>query len=265
MDVPFLPAFFYHFLIHCGKITSAAFSIPLSRLPRKDIMNPIQRLFRTIDSDKKTLKTLNWKQKIRFCFDYYRGFFFMLLVFGLILFYIGDLVIQSSYETVLQGFFTNDDYNLFPAKTIETDVSAYLGLKPRQKVSLEDSLYVELGPSNEYMAASQSKIVAYISAKELDFLVTHEKLSDYYMSQLSLYDLETLLDEVLYEKLKDHLIYQKDGTGVTKACGLDLTGSRYMEDAPKEAGSFFLVVPSTAPHPESVNAFIRYSYGLPIQ
>lgn len=228
-------------------------------------MNPIHRIIRNFSADKKTLKSLNWKQKIRFCFDYYRGYFFLFLVLCLFLFYVGDVVIQSSQETVLQGFFTNDNYNYFPAKAIQEDFSSYINLKRGQKVSLEDSLYVELGSSNEYITSSQSKIVAYISAKELDFLVTNQELSGYYMGNLPLYDLESLMDSSLYEKLKDHLIYQKDGTGTEKACGLDLSDSRYMAQAQDNAGPFILVVPSTAPHPEAVNAFIRYSYGLPLE
>lgn len=228
-------------------------------------MSPIRRFFSNLASDKQTLKSLNFRQKIRFCYDYYRGYFFLFLVLCLIAFYVGDVIVQSRRDMVLQGFFTNDDYNLFPAKTIEKEVSSYLNLKGGQTVSLEDSLYVELGSHNEYITSSQSKIVAYISAKELDFLVTSQELSGYYMSQLPLYDLEILMDAGLYDKLKDDLIYQKDGSGVLKACGLDLSSSRYMKQAPPEAAPYILLVPSTAPHPEAVNAFIRYSYGLPAQ
>jgi len=38
-----------------------------------------------------------------------------------------------------------------------------------------------------------------------------------------------------------------------------------MAQAQDNASPFILVVPSTAPHPEAVNAFIRYSYGLPLE
>lgn len=226
-------------------------------------MNPFQKIVRNLDSDKKRLKTLNTKQKIRFIFDYYRGYFFCFLLLCMALFYVGEVVWQSSQETVLQGFFINDNAGYFPAKAIEEDFSSYIGLKRGQKVNLDDSLFVELGSSSEYVTANQSRIVAYIAAQELDFLAAGPDLEDYYMGNLSLFDLETLMGPELCEELRDSLRYQKDGTGTMKACGLDLSRSRYLKSANKADGPHILMVPSTAPHPEAVAAFIRYSFGLP--
>lgn len=227
-------------------------------------MNPIHKIVRNVSSDKKVLKTLNTRQKIRFIFDYYRGYFFCFILLSMALLYIGEVVWQSHQETVLQGFFTNDRGGYFSAKAITEDLSSYMNLKRGQQVILDDSLYVELGSSSEYITASQSKIVAYIAAQELDFLVAGPDLTEYYMGNLSLYDLEALMGPDLSKELKDAVCYQKDKTGTLRACGLDLSQSRFLKSADEPDGPYILMVPSTAPHPEAVAAFIRYSFGLPV-
>ena len=88
-------------------------------------MTVTDRLIRDIKKDRETLKTLTFRQKIRFILDYYKGQMFALFVCLLFLFYIGDLLYQSSQIIDLQGFFINDRQNLFPAEELIEDFSAY--------------------------------------------------------------------------------------------------------------------------------------------
>ena len=55
-------------------------------------MTVTDRLIRDIKKDRETLKTLTFRQKIRFILDYYKGQMFALFVCLLFLFYIGDLL-----------------------------------------------------------------------------------------------------------------------------------------------------------------------------
>ena len=49
-----------------------------------------------LKKDRETLKTLNFRQKVRFIFDYYKGQMFILFACLLFLYYVGDLIHQSS-------------------------------------------------------------------------------------------------------------------------------------------------------------------------
>ena len=49
------------------------------------------RLIRDLKKDRETLKTLNFRQKVRFILDYYKGQMFLLFVCLLFLFYIGEI------------------------------------------------------------------------------------------------------------------------------------------------------------------------------
>ena len=246
-------------------------------------MNILHRFY-AIRKDLDTMKRLSFSQKLGFLFDYYRGRFFLLLCLCLAGFYIWDAACQASRQTVLEGFFTNDDLNQFPAQDIAEDFSKTLGLTSRQQVIFDDSLYVVRGSSVDYHTASQSKIVAYVAAKELDFLVTTRELAEYYSASLPVYDLEELLPEKLFDTLEGQMYYGTDASGTAKACAVSLAGSRFQPGgAPagsrsgsadeaaassiskaaqkgEAEASHYLMVFSYTEHADTVIDFLRYAF-----
>lgn len=232
-------------------------------------MNILHKLYAKLQrgsfrKDWETLKRLSFSQKLRFLFDYYRGRLFLLLCLCLAGFYIWDAACQASRQTVLEGFFTNDDLNQFPAQDIAEDFSKTLGLTSRQQVIFDDSLYVVRGSSVDYHTASQSKIVAYVAAKELDFLVTTRELAEYYSASLPVYDLEELLPEKLFDTLEGQMYYGTDASGAAKACAVSLAGSRFQPSKAPEKGeaeaSHYLMVFSYTEHADTVVDFLRYAF-----
>lgn len=205
--------------------------------------------------------SLSRKQKVRYILDYYKGWFFLAFVALLLLYYIGDMVWQSHQTIDLQGFFVNDEHNLFPAKTLSEEFSVFTGTPGSHRIAFEDSLFVDLESGSEYHAASQSKIVAYTAAKELDFLVAPRELAEYYAASFVLYDLTELLPQELSGAVSGDLVFMPDGTGQEKACLLDLKQSRFLKDTPyADSGCCLLVLGSTS-RSAAVADFIRFSYG----
>lgn len=224
-------------------------------------MRFLQRIRESFSKDVATLKTLSFTQKLRFILDYYRGYAFIFLCLVLAGFYLGDVWMQTRRETVLEGFFTNDETNCFPSDQIAKEFSRVLGLSSKQQVVFDDSLYIQRGSSIDYHTASQSKIVAYVSARELDFLVTTRELTDYYSKTFPLCDLEQLLPSQLAGQLKDNLYYIPDSQGVTKACAVSLEGSRFTKRAASHtAAPYYLMVFSYTQHPDAVIRFLEYAF-----
>lgn len=211
-------------------------------------------------NNRQVFRSLTPRQKLRYILDYYKGWFFIGAVALLITFYMGDLLQQSSQTVDLQGFFVNDQYNLFPAKKLSNDFSDYAGTPRRHRIAFEDSLFVDLNSGTEYHAASQSKIIAYIAAKELDFLVVPRDLARYYAPTFVLKDLTELLPEELAGTLSGDLTFMEDGTGSRKACYLDLKQSRFLAGTPYEESGYCLMVLDYTTRSNSVASFIRYAY-----
>mgnify|MGYP000173879692 CR=1 FL=1 len=118
-----------------------------------------QHFARWKETEAAKLRPMTAKQRAGYILHYYRFWFIGLALLLLVGFYIGDAVIQSHEEILLQGFFTNDEYNLFPAERIEKDYAATQTLTRQQRVVFDDALYIDLGgEASEYTAASNGKL-----------------------------------------------------------------------------------------------------------
>ena len=155
-----------------------------------------QHFARWKETEAAKLRPMTPKQRAGYILHYYRFWFIGLALLLLVGFYIGDAVIQSHKEILLQGFFTNDEYNLFPAEGIEKDYAR------QQRVVFDDALYIDLGgEASEYTAASNGKLTAYMMMHELDFVVTSDEVLEYYKDTFPMEDLEALLPADLREAL----------------------------------------------------------------
>lgn len=215
-----------------------------------------KKLYQNFNKDLAVLRTLSFRQKLIFIKDYYKGTAFAIFCFALLAFYIKDAWVTAHRETVLEGFFTNDDENLFHAKDISNDFSAYLNLTKDQQVVFDDSLYVIIGSKDTYQTTSQSKILAGVSAKELDFLVTTQELMPYYSEHFPVYDLEDLLTDDLKDLLKDDLYYGKDNSGTLKACAVNMAHSRFAQGS----DSHYLMAFSYTKHSDALVQFLEYAF-----
>lgn len=209
-------------------------------------------------------RNMSLRQKTEYFLFYYRHWLIGLLVICVVGGYIYDAVYQSSREILLQGFFTNDDHGLFNANTIAEDYSEGLTMTSKQRIVFDDVLYIDLdGKASDYTAASNGKIVAYMATEELDFVVTSRAVFEHYAAMVPMNDFTSLLPDDLLEKLPDGaLIYAAGADGRSTACGLDLTGSRFVRDCGYDVaeGYYVMFVPHLAPHKEQITNFIRYSF-----
>lgn len=226
-------------------------------------MKLFHKIKESLKKDWDTMKGLSFRKKLGFIFDYYKGFFFVLFCLILLGCYIGETVTEIRNETVLEGFFCNDDENLFPAKEITKDFSAYMGLGKRQQVIFDDTLYVIPSSGAEYNTASQAKVVAYIAARELDFLVTTEELVASYAPNCPVLDLEELLPDDMRRQLQGQFLYAEDGSGRWKACGVSMAGSRFTKgsEAQKEAPHYLMAFSYTH-HRDALLRFLRYAFEM---
>ena len=213
--------------------------------------------------EKQKLSEMTFRKKISYLFEYYRSFVFLFIVAFLLIFYIGDAIHQSSREIILQGFFTNDDWNLFDTDEITNDLSNILSPNNKQRIVLDDSLYIELDSSSDYVVASQGKIAAYIATKELDFIVTTESLAKHYTSTIPFMDFEDYLPEDIKDKLKDCFISLDGPENESKAYALDMAKSRFIKGTAYDGMEpYYLIVPSSANSKDETLAFLRYAFDL---
>lgn len=224
------------------------------------------RRWKQTEADK--LRPMTVRKRLAYILHYYRFWFLGLALVLLAAFYVGDAVVQSHREILLQGFFTNDEYNLFPASKIQEEYGATQALTKRQRIVFDDVLYIDMeGNASDYTAASNGKLIAYMATRELDFVVTSDEVLEYYKDEVPMMDLREALPAELFAALEDQMYPAADESGQMVYLALDMTQSRYIAgtgaDAdPSIAHTYYLFVPSGAPHPEQIVQFIRYSFAL---
>ena len=225
-----------------------------------------QKVKKWHDTESAKLRTMKFGEKIGYIFTYYWKWMLLFLIVVMFCGYVGDAVVQAHKEIVLEGFFTNDDDNLFPAGELEKDFSATLGLSKKQAVVFDDSLYISQdGGATEYSAASNGKIIAYMATQELDFVVTTEAVYDFYKEDVPMADLGKLLTPELYAQLEAYLIEGVDPDGNPFFTGLDMSQSRYVAGAGADkderiTGRYVLFVPYSAPHREMLNEYLAFCF-----
>lgn len=222
-----------------------------------DLMFNIRRWFRE-ESEK--MRPMTLKQKVSYLTTYYSRWFVLFLILGLFVYFGGDALIQSRKEIVLQGFFTNDDYNYFPGSRMEQEYGAVLDLGFGQRVVFDDSLYFDLeGSASEYTAASNGKVIATMAVAQLDFMVTTRPVLEHFRGELPMKDLEAFLPDDLLEAVRDALVPGLDVNGEEVMVGINMANSRYLRDASPEV-EFFLFVPHNIPNEETLIGFLRYCF-----
>ncbi len=193
----------------------------------------MERLRRWRDREGEKLRGMTLPKRIGYVFTYYKGWMLGFLVLALFAGYAADVVIQNQKETVLQGFFTNDQRDYFPAARLQRDVADHLGLDGGQRIIFDDGLYVDLhGEAVEYTAASNGKIIAYISTASLDFVVTTGEVYRHFAQDVPLLDLSQHLPADVYDRLAPYIDAVPDPAG--ERCSvpgaIELSQSRFLQD-----------------------------------
>lgn len=219
------------------------------------------RRWRAREAEK--LRGMTPLKKLGYIAAYYKGWLLGILVAALFIGYAADVVIQGRKETALQGFFTNDQQDYFPAGRLQKDVADYLGLEQDQRVVFDDDLYVDLhGEATEYTAASNGKIIAYISTGSLDFVVTSGEVYRHFAQDVPLRDLSQLLPAETYRQLAPYIVTSPNpaGTGEEVPGAIELSHSRFLRQSGLPQGSYYLFVPYNAPHGQALCRFIQYCF-----
>lgn len=223
-------------------------------------MNIISYICDWFHREQEKLRPLTFKQKVSYIVSYYTGWFVLSLIICLFIGFIGDALIQSQKEIILQGYFTNDDFNYFPGSQMEKEYASLLNLSFGQRIVFDDSLYFDLdGTANEYTAASNGKVIATMAVNQLDFMVTTRPVFEHFRGELPMKNLERFLPQDILNVVRDSLVTGLDENGNEAFVAINMAQSRYLKDIATET-DFFLFIPYNIPNEDALLDFLRYCF-----
>lgn len=226
-------------------------------------MNIVSRIRSWLAAEADKLRPMTPKQRISYLATYYTKWLMGFLILCLFAGFLADALIQSRKEIVLQGFFTNDDYNYFSANKIEKEYAATLKLSSGERIVFDDTLYFDLeGSADAYTAASNGKVIATMAVNQLDFMVTTLPVLEHFRGELPMKDLKKFLPEDILAAVGDSLVLGLDENGEEAPVAVDLSNSRYLKGMELQQ-NFYLFIPYRIPNEEALLSFLRYCFELP--
>ncbi len=223
-------------------------------------MNIITRIRNWFQTEQNKLRPLTFWQKLSYLTTYYTKWFVLFLIVCLFIGYIGDVLVQSRKEIVLQGYITNDDHNYFPADQMEREYAAVLDLSRNQRIVFDDSLYFDLeGNADEYTAASNGKVIATMAVNQLDFMVTTQAVLEHFRGELPMKDLERFLPQDILTAVQENLVPGLNENGEEALIAINMRDSRYLKNMDTEM-DFYLFIPYNIPNEEALLDFLWYCF-----
>lgn len=89
-------------------------------------------------------------------------------------------------------------------------------------------------------------------------LITDESTFQHYAESDAFMNLEEALPEDLWEQLQDQILYTADGSGQEFPCGIEISNTRFPEDAGVSISPCYLGIISNTNHFDTVISWIRF-------
>lgn len=158
-----------------------------------------QSVHKTFKGEIKKIKELpGFKAKVGYIFDYYTIHIIVIvaviaLIVSLIFHY------KNLKKDVLFGIVLN--LSCVDTEVFSKDLDEYIGVGPKEKTFLERGLFM-----GQYGNEVEQKLVMYIAAHQLDYVITDEDGLNHFGKQFFWRDLREFLPADLYEEFKDDII-----------------------------------------------------------
>lgn len=177
------------------------------------------------------LKNMSWKDRFWYIWEYYKVHFLGLIIFCLVIYLIGTILYNQTFEDRLYYAVIN---NASPSSTdfesFNQEFKDAMGYGKKDRVTGDSSVFLnfdDAGSQTDY--AYMVKISAMVSGRELDMIITDESTFKHYAASDAFLNLEEVLPEDLQEQLQDQILYAANGSGEEIPCGLNISNTRFPE------------------------------------
>ncbi len=230
-----------------------------SNLPPEDSVKPAEPDTRT---EMEKLKSMSRKDRVWYIAEYYKFHIFGAAILIFLAAAIGTTVYQGSFPTVYHSMYMNSSASMdINTEPLEQDFSVYLELAPKERIITESiSIPFGDGASSEMDYGSMAKVSATIAAKSLDSIIGDRGSLEYFAAMSGCVDLEEVLSSQTLDQVKDNLVYAKGEDGVSRAYGLDLSGTAFAEESNLAMEQPILYMISNSTHIDTSLALVDYIF-----
>lgn len=224
--------------------------------------HPMQRLKEHLQRLKKDLEPMTFRERLDHLWTYYKWVVAVLAIIITLICMISTSIANINCETLLSGMIINTDISLEGNNYLTEDYFEKLqGQKGKEEIELAHLSFMSLQETTdlEFTYAATMRIVAEISAKQLDYVITDEVGMETCMDHDGLMDLRELLTEEELSLLEEDLIYlhyDEDDTVVPVA--VNLRNQPFSEKYIQSEEDCYLAFIANTPRKEACRDFWEY-------
>ncbi len=214
---------------------------------------------RTLKSEKEKLKTMNFKEKCVYIFDYYKFPIIAIIAAIAIISYI-IYAYTHEKENYLSGICINTIIADEKVPYLTDNFAAYANIDTKKfNINFDPSITLSANATDEYSMASMSKVTVWIYAKTLDIILSNQEFMDYFAGHGAFEDITTVLPADLTAQLQDYFYYSANDEGQTIPVGVDISKTTFAQNLGlKSDDTFIFGIVTSSQHTDNAIEYLRY-------
>lgn len=207
-----------------------------------------------------TIKPMTFKEKVSHTFEYYKGIFLGIIIVAIIFGIVLTAFKTATTKIIVSGIGINIKSDLDSVEYLTTDFyeKKKTGGRETCEFSLVDLYAQGTTDAIESTYDQIQSIVAQVSAKKLDYIVTDELGFEFCLGQELFMDLRNFLTEEELNKFKDKIIYgQEEGKEEQVPLAINISDCGFAKKYCQSKETFFCVIINT-PRKENTKELFNY-------
>jgi len=225
-------------------------------------IHPIQRLKEHLKKLKKDLEPMSFREKLDHLWTYYKWFAALLALIIVLICMVSSSIANINCETLLSGMVINTDISLEGNNYLSVDYFEKLqGQEGKQEIELAHLTFMDPEDTTdiEFTYAAIMRIVAEVSAQQLDYVITDGVGMETCMDHDVLMDLREILTQEELTLLEEDLIYlHYDEDDITVPVAVNLRGQPFSGQYIQSEGDRYLAFIANTPRKEACREFWEY-------
>lgn len=215
--------------------------------------------------EREKLRHMSAKDKVWYIWEYYKVHIFLLFVFILIIYLIGNIFYNKTFTNQLYYVVINNTDILNTSfDEFNQEFKDYMNYGKKDTIRTDGSMVIKHGDiSSELEYGNMAKISAIVAVSELDMMICDQVNIDHYNELDAFQDLEQILPDDLWQKVKDSAYYAKNSQNQEIACAIDLNGTKFTQKTGVQLNPCYFGVVSNTQHIDTIISWLRFVLDLP--
>lgn len=215
-------------------------------------------------TEKQKFKEMNPHERIIYFKDYYLKATIIGIIVLCLAGYLLITIFTPSPDTVLSIAIVNDYLDADMVDTWKEDLEEYYSINPKtQKISIDDSYYIDIESSGGNTVASEQKLATYVYTNTLDIIIADEKTFKRYADNGYLIDLTDQLPTELYSYFSNSFFMEKAQEDTEEnPYGIYIDNCNFYKNLGSVISKPVIGIIGSSPNKENSIELLKYLYDL---